>query len=93
MLFAARLDRMIESEIEAVVLARQGDCEWRVFVRGVGESSLSVPVPSLQAPDAQETATAAAALTMIGGMALHKYQSINPRRVDSLLLTSEVDRC
>lgn len=60
-------------------------CAWCV-----GDRSLSGQVPSLQAPGAQETGAAAAALTMIGGMALHKYQSINPRRVDLLLLTSDV---
>jgi hypothetical protein len=51
MLFKARLERLTEDEVEAVVQGAQ---------------------------DAFE-AQPARSLTLIGGIALHRYQSVNPR--------------
>ncbi len=75
MLFAARLDRMSEEEIEQVVNARQSNrkCHANQLPK---LTVLAVPVNVMTTDRYNETT--ASALMMIGGMALHKYQLISP---------------
>ncbi|WWD20135.1 hypothetical protein CI109_104611 [Kwoniella shandongensis] len=65
MLFAARVGRMSEAEIDAVVEAKQSDLPSR-------RSTVVLP------------ASAAHALTLLGGIALHKYQSMNPSALKAI---------
>ncbi|KAK8849511.1 hypothetical protein IAR55_004845 [Kwoniella newhampshirensis] len=65
MLFAARLGRMTEDEIDAVVETKQPD------------------LPNRRS-DAGTAALAANVLTLLGGIALHKYQSMNPSALKAI---------
>lgn len=78
MLFNATLDRMSEGDLELLVAQHQAQCKLRsVFipsmdltpsVSNVGTLSMS----SVGQPDGAHS------LLMIGDIALHKYQSVNP---------------
>lgn len=76
MLFGARLARMSVAEIENLTQARQADCESSLY-QGVLFTHAR-PVPSLLPGDQQQSDEAARSLMMIGGMALHRYQTMSP---------------
>ncbi|EIW71713.1 hypothetical protein TREMEDRAFT_27484 [Tremella mesenterica DSM 1558] len=79
LLFAARLSRMTDTDLETLILQYQPG------------------LPSLQPNGKQTSAQAALALTMIGGMAIQKYQSMTPSALkavaDSVVLYLDDPHC
>ncbi|RXK36360.1 hypothetical protein M231_06397 [Tremella mesenterica] len=79
LLFAARLSRMTDIDLESLILQYQPG------------------LPSLQPNGKQTSAQAALALTMIGGMAIQKYQSMTPSALkavaDSVVLYLDDPNC
>lgn len=91
-LFKARLDRMSEAEIENLVAAVRPSRE-PTEVPSAPRAEFLVPESSSRTSRAHSEAIRA--LTIIGGVALHKYQSVNPRfahvgRMTNLILTHSV---
>lgn len=74
-LFKAKLTRMTEEEVEAVVVAHQDNRMNRV---PIDLTRADPPVPANLTGSAQYSTEAKAALTIIGGIALDRFQSINP---------------
>lgn len=79
MLFGSQMDGMAEADFEAVVDAHLPECE-SLFVcaRWSTHHELNNTVPSFLPSADQHLKAADLALTMLGGMALHKYQSMTP---------------
>jgi hypothetical protein len=83
-LFKARVDRMTEEEIENLVAAVAPGCEWCEHLSDQHTEG-AVLESSTRAPRANHEAMQA--LTIIGGIALHRYQSVNPRYAQVLPIT------
>lgn len=79
MLFNATLDRLSESELEALVTEHQASCKNQADVRSATGSTLTILVSIIRDKGAVDIQIESAqSLLMIGAIALHKYQSVNP---------------
>lgn len=82
LLFAARVDRTSEQELEAIIHAH----EWQrtCIVTGHDLIELTSPVPINRSGDERYDDVAVNATILVGAIAVQKYTSTAPRSVDAL---------
>ena len=71
---------MDESQVEQVVEAHRANCELLIILQSafVAEAYDFAVVPSAVSGDLKHSERAVQALSLIGGIALHRYQAIDP---------------